>query len=64
MINNTAEGHVRRCGSIVRMERGGEIECAVEKPSTAPTTLTPPIFSSLHSLVELLMVLVRYRGLG
>lgn len=70
MINNIAEGHVRKCGSTTGIERGRERLSVPWKshqvsppPPTSLLAPPPPIFSSVHSLAELLMVLVRYRGL-
>lgn len=44
MINNIAEGHVSKCRSTTGIEGGrGEIDCAMEKPSTVPPSLLPSL---------------------
>lgn len=55
MINNIAEGRAsRKCVSMTGMKRHEQIECAMEKPLTAPTTPpypnSFPVFSPCSAL--------------
>lgn len=61
LINNIVEGHVRGVWEHNGNGRRFMTDWACHGKAI---NSSPPTFSSVHSLAELLMMLVRYRGLG